>query len=317
MRIIRTSPLCLLLIVGCFLSCQETPSQVEKKTQALILTQDLPFSAVDTQKSKEGYFARTSLIIPIDLPPQNTWLMFEGPVLENDIMAYRFYGDSRHRSDIYAKSVNSLVMDTVGWDYHNIQNWGADVLKVGNSLGIGSPAIWYQDSLYTFSEYEEKQIAVIENNGETSTIRFTIKGLKIDEYRLDIIHDWSIRSGQYYTSNKLQITRGALPPGACFATGIVKHLEQIATGDTEDIHYAYNWGRQSFHKENLGLAILIPKELKPTKLENELSHVYLFKESPSTIHYAFLAAWERGGNGIQNEIAFKEKVKASSIHFKF
>lgn len=213
--------------------------QFIKRTQALILTQPFDFDPSDKNKMTGKYIAQEKLTIPNNLATQNKWIMFEGPVLENDVIAYRYYADSRHRFDIYAKSVPDLVMDTVSWNYHNIMDWGSDVLKVGNSLGIGSPAIWYQDSLYTLSQSAKKEIAVMENGDNQSIISTTFTDLDIAGQKMDVVQDWSIATGQPYSSINLKITRGQLPEGAYFATGIVKHIDTDQTGENGNKFYAY------------------------------------------------------------------------------
>ena len=311
-----------LLILITFFSCKtetatkETKSKVAptvkstKKTQALILTQPFEFDPSDKNKMTGDYVAQKQLVIPNNLATQSKWIMFEGPVLENDIIAYRYYADSRHRFDIYAKSVTDLVMDTVSWNYHNIMDWGSDVLKVGNSLGIGSPAIWYQDSLYTLSTSAKKELAMVENGDNQSTIRTTFTDLAIGEHTMDLVQDWSITAGQPYTSINLKITKGQLPEGAYFATGIVKHIDTDQTGENGNQFYAYTWGKQSFHKDYMGMAIFADKKFQPEKIANDLTHTYIFKK-PATdgVEYAFLAAWEKGNSQVKSEEDFKKVIE--------
>ena len=290
---------------------EEKSVETEKLTQALILQQPFDFDVEDKGKITGAYVAKTKIEIPANLATQNRWIMFEGPILENDAMAYRFYADTRHRSDIYAKSTGNLVMDTVGWNYHEIQNWGSDVLHVGNSLGIGSPAIFYQDSLYAFSNHGEKTIEVIENGDQKSTIRFTFKDLKIRDFTIDVTHDWSTYAGDASTMNRLKITKGKLAEGAVFATGIVKHLESLTTGESEGKFYAYTWGIQSFHKENLGMAIFASDEYEPTHISNSESHVFTFNNASDEVAYGFLAGWTRGTKAVNSDSEFMAEVVES------
>ena len=314
----------LLFILVLFFSCKtetttkETKSKVAptvkstKKTQALILTQPFEFDPSDKNKMTGEYQAKKQLVIPNNLATQSKWIMFEGPVLENDVIAYRYYADSRHRFDIYAKSVTDLVMDTVSWNYHDIMDWGSDVLKVGNSLGIGSPAIWYQDSLYTLSISAKKELAILENGNNKSTIRTTFTDLEIGGHKMDLVQDWSIAAGQPYTSINLKITKGQLPEGAYFATGIVKHIDTDQTGENGNQFYAYTWGKQSFHKDYMGMAIFADKKFQPEKIANDLTHTYIFKNpSADGVAYAFLAAWEQGNSQVKTEEDFKKIISNS------
>lgn len=309
---------CLLLFCG-FMACvphntaqdapRETPAMA-KKTQALILTQPFEFDPTDKNKMTGDYIAQSQLVIPNNLATQSKWIMFEGPVLENDVIAYRYYADSRHLFDIYAKSVNDLVMDTVSWNYHNIMDWGSDVLKVGNSLGIGSPAIWYQDSLYTLSISAKKEIALLENGNNQSSIRTTFTDLEIAGHKMDMVQDWSLAAGQPYSTVQLKISNGQLPEGAFFATGIVKHIENAYTGENDNNFYAYTWGKQSFHKDYMGMAIFADKELQPEKINNDLTHAFIFKNAPvDGVEYAFMAAWEKGNSQVKTEEDFRKVIE--------
>ena len=287
-----------------------TTSSNSKKTQALLLTQDFEYDPSDKNKITGQYIAQEKLTIPNNLATQSKWIMFEGPVLENDVIAYRYYADSRHRFDIYAKSVNDLVMDTVSWDYHNIMNWGSDVLKVGNSLGIGSPAIWYQDSLYTLSKSAKKEISIVENGDEQSTIRTTFTDLEIGGHKMDLRQDWSIAAGHPHSTIQLKITKGQLPEGAYFATGIVKHIASDQTGENEGQFYAYTWGKQSFHEDYMGMAIFADKNLQAEKIEDNFTHTYIFKNAAAgEVKYAFLAAWEKGNSQVKTEDDFKKIIE--------
>lgn len=290
------------------------PSTVEmkdKKTQALILTQPFEFDPTNKNKVTGDYVAQTKITIPQNLATQSKWIMFEGPILENDLVAYRYYADSRHRFDIYGKTVSTLVMDTVGWKYHDIMNWGSDILKVGNSLGLGSPAIWYQDTLFTFSKWEKKTIEILDESNAASTIRTTFKNLNIEDQTFDVIQDWSIGAGQAWSEIQLKVVNGELPEGMSFSTGIVKHLPEIIQGETAKYFYAMNWGEQSFHKENMGMAILAEKKYQPEHIVDDLSHAYAFKNAKQEVRYRFLSAWERDNNNAKDANEFKTLVEKS------
>ena len=319
-KLYKLLPQFLFLATIClFQSCKEAIRASEsnlgivkqKATQALLLTQDFDYDNGDKKKVTGKYISKKKVVVPQDLSPQNKWMMFEGPVLENDLLAFRYYADSRHRFDIYGKTVSDLVMDTVSWNYHNIMDWGSDILKVGNSLGIGSPAIWYRDSLYTFSTCKKKVIEVVENETDRSMIRTTFLGLEVDGQQFDLIQDWSIGSGQPWSEISLKVTNGVLPAGMKFATGIVKHLPEIIQGETQNNFYALNWGKQSFHDENMGMAIIAEKSYGPTHIKDELSHAFAFYTPDSEVTYRFLSAWERDANNVHNSNEFKMLVEAS------
>lgn len=279
----------------CFSNCKTKDSSSPiKLTQAILKQQNFEFDNARKDSISGDYVDLKSINIPIDLPGQNKWLMFEGPVLENDKVAFRFYGDSRHRSDIYGKTVPDLVMDTVSWNYHDIMNWGSDILKVGNSLGIGSPAILFKDSIYCFTDWDTKTIEVTENADNRSAIKTTFYGLKIADKSFDLVQEWSIIPGVYYSEIELKLLNQTLPEDMKFVTGIVKHLEDFEFKNFGSSSAGFNYGNQSFHHQDLGMAIIVNNTFKPKLIPNELSHVIVFDNNQSTAKYKMMAGWSAG-----------------------
>lgn len=291
-------------------STEETTAPISPTVEAHVIlkTQTIPFDIEQKAKIQTAYQDQQKIEVPANLAPQNKWVMFEGPVLENELIAYRFYMDSRHRSDIYGKIVADMVMDTVSWDYHNIMDWGSDILKVGNSLGIGSPAVYYQDSVYAFSEHGDKTVEVIKNNGPEAMVRFTFNDLKIGTETLTIVQDWSLKTGYPHSSVALNITKGQLPEGAHFATGVVRHLEQASSGVDDGNFYLYTWGKQSFHEQDMGMGILASEAFGPEIMPDELSHLVVFKNADQQVTYQFMAAWTEDIMQVKDAKTFQEKL---------
>ena len=315
----QTPVIALLLIITLMSACKgdqkteiNTTTVNKAKTQAILMTQSFDFDIDNPNKINGEYIQHKNIKVPNNLTAQNKWMMFEGPVLENDLVAYRFYGDSRNRVDIYGKKVSDLVMDTVSWDYHNIMDWGSDILKVGNSLGLGSPAIWFQDSLYTLSEYEEKTIEILASKSSKSTIRTTFKNLNIEGNLMDVVQDWSIEASKPWSEIHLKVISGELPETMSFATGIVKHLPEIQQGEKNDYFYAMNWGIQSFHDQQLGMAVLANKQYQPRLVDDNLSHAYAFEQGQKEVNYRFLSAWEKDMNSVKDANGFKKLVENST-----
>lgn len=279
-----------------------------KKTQALLSIQSFEY-ADETKTRVTGPYVNVSKVsIPKSLTGQNKWIMFEGPVLENDKIAYRMYADYRHRFDIYGKKVADLVMDTVSWNYHDIMDWGADILKVGNSLGMGSPGIYYQDSVYTLSDWSSKDVEIIKSGGDESILRTTFTGLKIEDEVFDVVQDWTLKSGDFWAGIHLFVKDGVLPKSMQWATGVVKHLPKSLSGREGDFTYLYSWGEQSYHHENLGMAVMANEKYGPQILEDNLSHLMVFKSGGHDVKYRFMARWENGLDGPTNDSEFNNQV---------
>lgn len=286
--------------------------QEGKHTQALLLTQDFDFDPSDKDRVTGAYKQNKKITVPADLATQSRWIMFEGPVLENDKVAYRYYADTRHRFDIYGKIVPDLVMDTVSWKYHDIMDWGADILKVGESLGMGSPAIYHNGKVHAFENHGEKTIEIVENGDDRSMIRTVFKDMKLAGKTFDVVQDWSIETGNYYSEIELYVPDGELPADMYFATGIVSHLPEITNGEANGYVYTMNWGNQSYHEEGLGMAVLARSEYGPEAVEDDLSHLLVFRDAPEKATYRLLAVWERDQSGTKDAAGFKSMVESAA-----
>jgi hypothetical protein len=287
--------------------------EVESKAQVVFLTQDFPYDDDHKDSIAGPYIQQTKLDVPSDLSPQNKWVMFEGPVLENDRVAYRFYMDSRHRYDIYGKRVADLVMDTVSWDYHDIMDWGSDILKVGNSLGMGTPAIYYKDKIYHLGDADAMTVSTRMTDAGCAQVETLFSDVSIENGEpFSVIETTTLCPGNRHAAVQVKTVEGALPEGAAFCTGVVKHDTELQTSEANDSRAVFSWGKQSFHGENMGMAVLAKAKQVDRHQEDPLSHLLLFKPGLSEVNYSFMSAWERDVIPVKTQAAFEEAIRTAA-----
>ena len=285
----------------------------QPKAQVVLLTQDFPYDNDHKDSIAGPYISQSKLVVPSDLAPQNKWVMFEGPVLENDMVAYRFYMDSRHRYDIYGKRVADLVMDTVSWDYHDIMDWGSDILKVGNSLGMGTPAIYYRDKIYHLGDAEAMSVSTQMTDGGCAQVETLFSDFSIDGGKpFQVKEATTLCPGNRHAEVQVSVVEGRLPAGAVFCTGVVVHDTELQTLETNGSKAVFSWGKQSFHGENMGMAVLAKAEQVDRHQEDPLSHLLIFKEGLSTVNYSFMSAWERDVVPVKTQTAFENAIKEAA-----
>lgn len=303
------------------LAARRTLATDQPAARAHLLLQPSDYDATDPQRMDGAYAQAERFSVPLDLTPQNKYVMFEGPALENDVLAFRFYADARHRSDVYGKRVPDIVLDTIGWDYHEVRDWGADVLKVGESLGIGAPAVMHEGAVETFAQAAAKTVEVVPAGGDTAKFRFTWRGLELAGTRVDVEQDWWTVPGVYWAQVDVRVTRGELPAGARLATGIVRHdtAGAPAVGTSAGgCAYVASWGPQADQGDNLGLAVvaLAPAEfveLPDGGAAAAQSHLLAFAgDGPDAgASYRMVAAWGRGHAGLRDAAGFAEVVSGA------
>lgn len=308
----------ILCVVFIFHSCSsgstnegeaETKKEMDATVNAFLLKQPHELIVAEPKKLTGDYISIKSYNVPKDFPPQGYYLKFEGPTWENDLVGYRAYVDKRHRFDIFGKKVPHLVLDTVGLDYHIIHDWGADILKVGESFGIGSPAIAIEDKIYFFTDWDNKTVQV-NNENDKSTITFSFKGLSIGETKVNVDQILTLRPGNPYTQSDV-IVDGKIEGDYKIMTGIVKHPAISASHSmtVKDETILWTYGAQSYHDENLGMAVMSSSEYSPEIMEDEMSYILSMNPKVDKATYYFMADWANGNKGSKDEEAFVENLK--------
>ncbi len=126
----------------------------------------------DKKFTDEPFQNFTKVVVPQIHTDHDALFKYEGPGWESEKVGYRFYLDWRNATDIFGKKTDELVLHKVGINdivakddsYHEMQEWGMDIFKVGNTLGIGSIGMMKNDSIDMVSKTDEI-ICEIKHNG--------------------------------------------------------------------------------------------------------------------------------------------------------
>ena len=246
------------------------------------------------------------------VPPEHTdhsfYIRYEGPGWESDKIGYRFYLDWRNATDIFGKKTAAMVLQNVGQDgfdsYHALQDWGMDILKVGESLGLGSLAMWHEDKAHRVAQTDSVTCAIVANGAVQSQIQTKYFGWKIGNSSYHLISDLSITAGSRLTKHNVTISGN--PENLC--TGIVKldSTKILMSPDSNDgWAYLATYGKQSLANDNLGMAVLYHKNDLIKITEDQHSRVVVLKPANGQLTYYFLGAWEQEPNGIKTVEAFE------------
>lgn len=247
------------------------------------------------------------------VPPEHTdhswFIRYEGPGWESDKVGYRFYLDWRNATDIFGKKIPDMVLQDVGQDgfdsYHSLCPWGMDILKVGESLGIGTLAMWLNDKAERVAVTDSIICKITQNGPVESQIRTQYFGWQIGSGKYDLVSDLSITAGSRLTRHDIKIS--GTPPNLC--SGIVK-LENVtllsSTDHNRDWMYFATYGKQSLANDKLGMAVLFRRQDLIQITGDKDSYVVVLRPTDGTLTYYFLAAWEQEPNGITSENQFRD-----------
>lgn len=286
---------------------EEKQSPFPKKTQAEISIKQ--GGSWEDNKYIGGNFVNVDYLrVPDEHTDHSEYIRYEGPGWESDLVGYRFYLDWRNAVDIFGKTTPEMVLQGVGQDgfdsYHESADWGMDILKVGESLGIGSIGYWDGSKALRVAETDSITCEITENGNLHSEIRTIYSGWQIAGRKTTLTSDLTISAGSRLTKHNISLS----DPLDNICTGIVKHenAEFFSKESPDESSWSYiaNYGKQSLNDDNLGMAVLYKKGDLIKITEDEHSHVIVLKPANNKITYYFLAAWEQEPGGITNEEEF-------------
>ena len=268
-----------------------------------------------------GYFKDFQYVrVPDRHRDHDAYFRFEGPGWESEMIAYRLYLDQRNTIDIFGKKTGELVLQKIGVNdltgqddsYHNMQDWGMDILKVGPSLGIGTIAGWHNNEVHKVSQTDSVTCEIIENGPLQSTVKLNYYGWQLGENSYNLESRLSIASGSRLTHHEVAF-EDEYPSRLC--TGLVKH-PAASTVKGENLNgakwnYFATWGKQDIEGRRLGMVIFYRNDDLVKLTEDENSHILIFRNDVANLDYYFGAVWELEPEGIKTEAEFEKYLKTT------
>jgi len=248
-------------------------------------------------------------------PPQATdhseYIRYEGPGIESDRVGYRVYLDWRNGFDIFGKKTSDVVLQDVGQDgydsYHEMSAWGADILKVGDSLGMGGYGYWDGEKAVRVSDVQQQSAAITANGPIYSAFRIDYAGWNTGGAVVDLSASLSMQAG----SPMVDVNLHTSEPLENLAIGIVAHPgtdlimgELDITGEAWS--YMASFGEQTLFEDNLGMVLMFRKRDLIEQTRDESSYVLVMQPRGRNLSYAFGALWA----GRDGEVQSREDLEA-------
>lgn len=256
----------------------------------------------------------------IESPISAAAFQMEGPSWENDKVAFRNYFDARNGMDIYGKRVPEMILDGVGINgqkYHELDDWGMDILKVGNSLGAGSIALKIGEKIYRVDSAQDAGIQIISEGPLRSVFVLYFKGWQAAGNSYDIDHRISIWGGA--RCYKSEVTISGLHGEESLVTGIVNmHSDSLYTLNNDSDYAAiFTHDNQAFDGEKLGMGIVYHsvQALGTVKAPEEgdgIVQTYMLElkaENEVPVPFYFYVGWELENIDFKEVEAFEGFLK--------
>ncbi len=250
----------------------------------------------------------------VTTPPQYTdhseYIRYEGPGIESDLVGYRFYLDWRNGFDIFGKKTSEMALQNVGLDgyesYHHMADWGADILKVGQSLGAGGYGFWDGATTVLVSDTAERSATIRADGPIYSGLDIDYKNWNTGSATVDLKATLSMQAG----SPMVDVTLATSAPLDNLAIGLVAHEADVMMGDLditgEAWSYMATFGAQTLFDDNLGMVVLFKKNDLVSQTRDESSHVLVMRPRGNELSYAFGALW----SGREGEVQTREELEA-------
>jgi len=231
----------------------------------------------------------------------------EGLGWESDRVAFRIYFDPRNAIDIYGKRQSTLQLAMYAspdYAYHEESPLGRDILKVGESIGIGAVGVMVDGKLVKVAQVKDRQWRIVSTGPVRTIVELDYNGWSMGGKNITLrsrITQWAGERGfwhaiaadpadatEYVTG--LPVQKGIHPrtsgPASEAATWIATWGEQVvAPGAT---------ATEAIAGQNLGLAIITTMPHADFE-DDALNHFVKFKLQHGTGEWYAMAAWDQEG----------------------
>lgn len=254
---------------------------------------------------KGGMFQlRKTYEVPADHFVHDGLMAFEGIGWESDQVAYRLYLDERYVTDIFGKKQPEPVLHRIGRgadDYHAMADWGMDIFKVGDSLGIGGLGRVSKNKAVQLGK-SAISARILSQGPVSSTAEVVNTGFADGKATLTTHYTLHAGSALTFVTAKAE---GSPEP---LATGFARHkgVKLFRSEGKGEWAYMASWGTQSLANDGLGLILFYrPAEVMAAPKDDGQTVFIIFRD-PAIMRYAFAARWVQDQGRIRDQAAFKQ-----------
>jgi hypothetical protein len=246
----------------------------------------------------------------------------EGPAWENDRVGFRNYFNHRNSMDIFGKTTTEMILDRAGIDedYHYMQDWGMDILMVGNSLGAGGLALGIGEEIHRVAPGAPGTYELVSQGPLRSIIRLGFNNWMIGNHEYSLTHDIALWGGALFYESTVSLS--GVQGDETLITGIATiSLDEILPmeiGSTHGITTVATHGLQAYKEgEYLGMAVMVVdgNYLGYGHMDadgDDIQHSLLVKmkaSESSPVRFRFYSAWEHTDGKFESREYFKQFIE--------
>jgi hypothetical protein len=231
-----------------------------------------------------------------------------GPAIENQWYALRLYFNRKTAIDVYSKATPGLELGEKKWypsGKEQLEGWGADYYKVGNTVGLGGIKLWDGDEVLDLNPVL-KRSARVSACGDSCSMEMISEGIPYRGSKVDI----KIRVSMYASKREARIEAFSMNGEAVqFVTGI-NYFPDFVTRKGE--HFALSWGIHpedvAAEKVEVGAALILNPDIIEKQLDD--GHQLLFISRPVQTITSWVTSYSAREPGIASYEDFELQLKA-------
>ena len=228
---------------------------------------------------------------------------FDDFAWENNVLAFRMYGkalegrpDDAQGTDVWAKRTEELVIDK--WykenDYHTDHGEGLDYYSVGQTLGAGDVAPYFDNKIHFTKHYREYQI--LDNGPLRTTFVLNFEPEELNGETISLTKTISLDAGQHF--NKVVVDlKNQQSQSTPVVVGLARRGESEPQYDfNESSRSLAYWEPDVQGHGQTGTALILP-ESQPTFIDNDSTQFLLsvgIQQNQPFVYYNG-ASWNKAG----------------------
>jgi len=227
--------------------------------------------------------------------------------------------------DIFGKTTTEMILDHagIGEDYHFMQDWGMDILMVGNSLGAGALALEKGGEIYRVATGAQGSYRLITQGPLRSIVRLSFTDWLVDGHNYSLTHDISIWGGAWFYESKVSLSDylGDETLIAGIATISLDEILPIEISSPHGITTVATHGPQAYNAgEYLGMAVMVVdgNYVGYDHIDaggDDIQHTLLVRmktDENSTARFRFYSAWEHTDGKFESSEYFMQFIEAEA-----
>lgn len=266
---------------------------------------EVPSSEINHTTRKRGFVQNIA----------KPFYQMEGPGFENDKVAFRAFFDHRNGKDIYGKIVDVPILEKVGVgaSWHNLQPWGMDILKVGNSLGAGALAVKENNKIYRLGDADTTTFQVLYEGALQAAFKLNFTNWDVVNAKQNGSEIISITKGNFYYQNEVSMVLNKFQN---LVTGFSNFIDAKVLYKKYNTHFSSisTYGKQADGSDNnLGMALVFStKNYLENKMADQTTTIpntsYLVLKPCNKTSIYFFACWEKSDNRFATRQGFENYV---------